>query len=468
MEAAGHRPPDANDEGVTVLRTTRGTCPVCIDIVDARVIVADGKVQLEKRCPEHGVNRALLSNHPGYYTELLDFYHGLIPESLPQRDFIIRLTARCNMRCPICLASSDQYGEQDLPADELRSFLEHRGERTKLDLMGAEPTLRDDLADIIRSASDNGHITALHTNGIEIADPATLERLVDAGLDEVHLQFDGFDEAHDMVIRGQPMVELRTRALDGLERHRLATDLVVTVLRGLNENQMEAVLDYAVEHPFVKEVFYLGCRPLGRASEDFADQCIVPDELIDDLERATGGRVNRADVKRFQKLYFALLAAFRVRKCFYIHHYMVVRSRSGYRPVSELIDLEYLERRCERFRGLIKRSRWLATAYLGLHSVLAIVKRGGWPLLVDGGILSLMLLLGFDLSKIKRRIILIGFITACDPWIHDQQVAANCGKGEVSTDVGVNDAGADANVARERLHLQLDRAQDGPGADAGD
>jgi len=137
-----------------------------------------------------------------------------------------------------------------------------------------------------------------------------------------------------------------------------------------------------------------------------------------------------------------------------------VRNRTGYRPVSDLIDLEYLERHCDRFRSLIKRSRWLATAYLGLHSVLAIVRKGGWPLLVDGGILSLMMLLGFDLSKIKRRIVLIGFITACDPWIHDQQIAANCGKGEVATDIGVNDAGADANVARERLHLRLDRARD--------
>ncbi len=462
MDPHDHRPDRDDGSDVEVLRVTRGTCPICVDVVDARVIVADGKVQLEKNCPEHGVNRALLSEHPGYYSELLDYYHDLMPESLPQRDFIIRLTARCNMRCPICLASSDQYNEEDLSADDLRSFLKRRGGRAKLDLMGAEPTLRRDLPEIIREAGANGHITALHTNGIEIADPETLEQLVEAGLDEVHLQFDGFDDGHDMVIRGQPMADLRQRVLEGLERHKLATDLVVTVLRGLNENQMEAVLDYAAAHPFVKEVFYLGCRPLGRASEDFAEQCIVPDELIDDLERATDGRINRRDVGRFQKLYFALLAAFRVRKCFYIHHYMVVRDRNGYRPVSDFIDLEYLERRCDRFRGLIKRSRWLATAYLGFHSVLAILRKGGWPLLIDGGILSLMLLFGFDLSKIKRRIILIGFITACDPWIHDQQIAANCGKGEVATDIGINDAGADANVARERLHLSLDRArQDG-------
>jgi len=103
------------------------------------------------------------------------------------------------------------------------------------------------------------------------------------------------------------------------------------------------------------------------------------------------------------------------------------------------------------------------TAYLGFSSVVAILRKRGLPLLVDGAVLSLMLLLGFDLSRLKRRVILIGFITACDPWIHDQQIAANCGKGEVATDIGVHDAGADANVARERLHLRLDRTGGGAG-----
>ncbi len=458
---AAAAPPD----GVT-LRTTRGTCPVCVELVDARVVEADGQVLLEKSCPRHGRHRALLSRAPRYFEELLEFYHDVLPASLPQRDFILRLTARCNMRCPICLASADDYQEEDLPLAELERFLVSRGRRLKLDLMGAEPTLRRDLEDILRLARRGGHITALHTNGIEIQDPERLGRLVAAGLDEVHLQLDGFSDEHDLVLRGRPMRAVRERVLASLERHGVATDLVVTVLRGLNESQMEPVLAYAAAHPFVKEVFYLGCRPLGRATEEFKDGCVAPDELVDDLERETGGRVRRDDVRVFQKLYFCLLAAFRVRKCLYIHHYLVVRSAGGYRPVAELVDLAYLEPHLERFRRLLRRSRALAAPYLLFHAAVAVLRRRGWPLLVDGALLSLMLLLGFDLSRIKRRVILIGFITACDPWIHDVEVAANCGKGEVAGDVGTHEAGADANVARERLHRsgQLPRRAPGHGA----
>ena len=439
-----------------VLRTSTGTCPVCVARVPARVLVAEGEVLLEKRCPEHGDKRVLLSRHPRYFSELMDFFHAVMPESLPQRDYILRLTARCNMKCPICLASSDQYDERDLTLDQLRQFMADKGKRMKLDLMGTEPTLRDDLDQIIALAKRQGHITALHTNGINIADPEKLRPLVEAGLDEVHLQFDGFEDEHDMVLRGQPMAATRKKVLAALKQHGMATDLVVTILRGLNEDQMEKVLDYAAGEPFIKEVFYLGCRVLGRATEQFADQSVAPDELIDDLEERTNGRINREDIRIFQKIYFSLLSAFRVRKCLYIHHYIVLRTKDGWRPVSDFIDLPYLEPHLDRMPALLKKSRAAALSYLGFHGLRAVIRKKGYPLLADGLILNLMLLLGFDLSRIRRKLILIGFITACDPWIHDQEISDNCGKGELSNDEGLHESGADANVAREQTHRRLD------------
>ncbi len=439
-----------------VLRDSTGTCPTCVKRVPARVLVADGEVLLEKNCPEHGAKRVLLSKHPRYYAELMEFFHAVMPESLPQRDYILRLTNRCNMQCPICLASSDEYDESDLTLDQLRMFMAEKGKRMKLDLMGTEPTLRPDLDQIIALAKREGHITALHTNGINIADPERLRPLVEAGLDEVHLQFDGFEDEHDMVLRGQPMAATRQKVLASLKQFGVATDLVVTILRGLNEDQMEKVLDYAAGEPFIKEVFYLGCRILGRATEQFADQSVAPDELIDDLEERTKGAINREDIRIFQKIYFSLLAAFKVRKCLYIHHYIVLRTDDGWRPVSDFIDLPYLEPHLDRMPALLKKSRAAALSYLGFHGVRAVMRKKGYPLLADGLILNLMLMLGFDLSQIRRKLILIGFITACDPWMHDQEISDNCGKGELSNDEGLQESGADANVAREHTHRRLD------------
>ena len=56
---------------------------------------------------------------------------------------------------------------------------------------------------------------------------------------------------------------------------------------------------------------------------------------------------------------------------------------------------------------------------------------------------------GMNLRHVPRRFLLVGFITACDPWNFDAQVAVNCGKGELSADGGFVESGAVANVRRE-------------------
>jgi MoaA/NifB/PqqE/SkfB family radical SAM enzyme len=50
---------------------------------------------------------------------------------------------------------------------------------------GGEPTLRDDLLDILAHAEINGQVTGLLTNGLRLADSAYFEQLVRTGLDHV-------------------------------------------------------------------------------------------------------------------------------------------------------------------------------------------------------------------------------------------------------------------------------------------
>jgi len=429
-------------------------------MVESRVVVKEGSVYIEKHCPEHGVNSGLLSNSADYYQDLMSFYFKVMEKSNPQRDYILRLTAKCNMECPICLASANDYQEKDLGLKDIQQFFKGR-KKVKLDLMGAEPTCRDDLENIIRWANDNGHITALHTNGILIGDSDYFKKLVDAGLKEAHLQFDSFEAGHDMIIRGRGMESEKMMALDSLGKFSIPTDLVVTVLRGLNENQMGKILDFATTEGFIKEVFYLGCRRLGRATDDFADSAYAPDELIDILADQTNNKISRDSIRVFQKLYFSILAILKIRKCFYIHHYLVFRKKDGWRPIDNFMDFNFLEPRLDRFGNMFKKSKILSTIYLGFSVLASIIKKGGFSIIYEVSTLAMMLLLGFDLSKVKRKSVLLGFITACDPWIYDKAVSDNCGKGEVSTDEGFHDSGADANVGRERSHRTIDIGKDG-------
>ncbi|MBN2054670.1 hypothetical protein JW905_07095, partial [bacterium] len=233
----------------------------------------------------------------------------------------------------------------------------------------------------------------------------------------------------------------------------------------VNERDMRAVLELAAQpgNQFIKEVFYLGCRYLGRATEFSYEHCLMPDEVIDSFERQFEGRITRRDIMRFQKLYFAFLHFWAVRKCFYVQHYLVLRDgRGGITPVNEVIDLAAMEPRLDRYRRLASRWPWLARAYLVAALAPFALNPRFLGLLREALKLKLLLYLGFDLAKLSSKTILLGFITACDPMILDVQLAANCGKGEVSMDLGRQEAGAWANVMREKCFLDRSHPITGP------
>jgi hypothetical protein len=432
------------------IRTTHAICPACMKCVPAQVREEEGEIRLVKECPVHGISRVFLSSHPDYHRDLDRFYFSVMRRSHPQRDYILRLTERCNLECPICLAGANQDVLADFSLDDVRR-LTRRYRRTKFDLMGCEPTLMDSLPDIIREIAASGNISALHSNGLALEDPAYVARLKAAGLDEVHLQFDGFDDEAYRTIRGRHLLEGKRKAFANLAEHRIPVDLVMTILAGVNEKEILPVLEFGLRHPNVKEVFFLGCRMLGRAAGGFEARQLLPDQVIDLLERATAGRIHRDDVRRFQKLYFALLAVFGVRKCLYIQHYLLLRNRDGsYRTLSECIDLKRLEPALERFRQRMDHGR-RRTAAAGLlwDGLPVLLAPRALPLMSEFGALLLLMALGFNLRRVRRRSVLLGYITACDPLIYDTAVAENCGKGEVSRDLGIQESGALANVLRE-------------------
>ena len=64
---------------------------------------------------------------------------------------------------------------------------------------GGEPTLRDDLPDLIAHAEKIGQVTGLLTDGLKLADKVFLENLLQTGLD--HLLFI-LDPDNKLVLEG--------------------------------------------------------------------------------------------------------------------------------------------------------------------------------------------------------------------------------------------------------------------------
>ena len=341
-----------------VIRKTKGVCTRCLGEVPAAVVERDDGVYLDRTCPDCGFESVPISLHPWYQKGLDEFYFSLMDRDLPQRDHIVRLTEKCNLNCPICLASANDYQVPDLDPEVLLEFARSR-RRQKFDLMSAEPTLREDLPDLIRKLKRMGHITALHTNGLKIAKVDYLKTLLDAGLDEVHLQLDGFEDATHQALRGRPLTEIKARALENLDRFNVATDLVMVIKPGLNEHEIPAMYKYALEHPFVRELFFLGLRSLGKARDEQWQDCLTPDQVIDLVEDTLGEGFSRKAVFRFQKLYFAILSLLGVRKCLYVQHYLVCRENGDGVPIGQWFDWEPVEKHLDRLPSIHKKKRSL-------------------------------------------------------------------------------------------------------------
>jgi sulfatase maturation enzyme AslB (radical SAM superfamily) len=434
-----------------ILRKTKSVCQVCLKEVEAQLQEKQGEVFLVKNCLEHANVDVRLSSHADYYIPLDKFYFSVMTHELPQRDYLVRLTEKCNLKCPICLASSDEFARPDYTLEEFKAFLATKKRKLKIDLISAEPTLREDLPEFFKAAKAGGHIVALHTNGIKLANFNYLKSLKDAGMDEVHLQFDGFSDETNIKLRGQPLAKIKMQALENLQKLDIATDIVMVVAPGVNEAEIAPMLEFCASRLFIKELFFLGLRSLGRARDTQHSGCLMPDEVIDLVEAASKGMVKRFNIMRFQKLYFALLSLLKVRKCFYVQHYILLRKANKYAFLEELFDWDKVDKHLDKLPGLsgsFSRAWWLlglvakVLTFKSFTFVLAFIK------------LKVRLWLGFDISKISGSTLLLGFITACDPFIMDYDIARYCGKGEISTDVKYEDSGAWANIKRERLWLK--------------
>ena len=114
----------------------------------------------------------------------------------------LALTYRCNNACPHCYNARERsYPEMDTASwkeiiDRLWAL-----EIPHVVFTGGEPTLREDLPELIAHAESRGQITGLNTNGRRLADPAHVQSLIDAGLDHVQVTLEShLPEVHDRMV----------------------------------------------------------------------------------------------------------------------------------------------------------------------------------------------------------------------------------------------------------------------------
>lgn len=305
-----------------LLSETESVCPVCLRTLVAQRVAEDDNIYLIKLCPEHGLFKTILWRGLESYRQWgkrdsraarppvceTTAKHGcphdcgLCPDHLQHTCCVLlEVTQRCNIKCPICFASAaDDNTDPSLAEIEswLRLLLAH-GSKVNIQFSGGEPTMRDDLPEIIMLACSLGFdFLQLNTNGIRLAKEAGYaQRLADAGLDCVFLQFDGVSDKVYQRIRGARLLDLKIAAIDQCTKAGLGVVLVPTLVPGVNVGEIGNIVDFALARvPAVRAVHFQPISYFGRypAPPADADRITLP-EVMDEIEVQTGGLVHAAD-----------------------------------------------------------------------------------------------------------------------------------------------------------------------------
>jgi uncharacterized radical SAM superfamily Fe-S cluster-containing enzyme len=263
---------------MNVIKNTKTICPDCLKVLDATIFEADGKVFIKKECSEHGQFQELYWSDYKQYLRAENFRSegegvenprtktqkgcpydcGICPEHKSHTALaIIDVTNRCNLACPVCFANASAAGYVYEPTKEqVTGMLENlRANKpvaaTALQFSGGEPTIRNDLFELVRKAKELGfrHVE-VNTNGVRLSQSVEYaKKLKESGVSTVYLQFDGLTSEIYKYIRGLDLLNIKMKALQNMREAGIhSVVLVVTLIKGVNDTQLGDIVDFAVKN----------------------------------------------------------------------------------------------------------------------------------------------------------------------------------------------------------------------------
>lgn len=304
---------------------TVSLCPECLNRISASRVSENGNVYLEKECPEHGPFKTLIwrgtlqdyDDWGSYGEEAVGPLKsitpvrdgcpndcGLCPEHMANAcTMVMNVTRRCNLKCPVCFASSKMETAHELDLETIGRMYERVLEVTGLptiQLSGGEPTVRDDLPEIVALGKQIGfqHIM-VNSNGVRIAkDRDYVRRLAEAGVGTIYLQFDGVTDDVYRYTRGADLFYVKERVIRNCHDFHLGVVLVPTLVQGVNDQQLGDIIRFAKDRvPTVRGVHFQPISYFGRYPRPPRDEdrITIPD-LIQGLEMQTNGEIRKENL----------------------------------------------------------------------------------------------------------------------------------------------------------------------------
>jgi uncharacterized radical SAM superfamily Fe-S cluster-containing enzyme len=295
-------------------------------VVDAEVFEDQEKIMIKKTCPEHGEFENTYWQNRDAYLYAADYDYegdgienprtsvegecplncGLCPEHESQTVLgLIDVTNRCNLRCPICFANAAVSNYLYEPSyEEIREMLRNLRANQPvptpaIQYAGGEPTVRKDLVELVKLAREEGFShTQIATNGIKLAkDPELAQKLKDATLNTVYLQFDGVTEEPYIKSRGRNLLPIKLEAIENCRKADLGIVLVPTLVKGINDDQVGDIIRFAIENlDIIRGVNFQPISFAGRTPADEVEKQRITIPLFQGLvDKQTEGKIGTDD-----------------------------------------------------------------------------------------------------------------------------------------------------------------------------
>ncbi|MFB6069945.1 MAG: tetraether lipid synthase Tes [Halanaeroarchaeum sp.] len=309
----------------TVVKITRSLCPGCVAegrhdemIVPMVVYEHEGEIRLAKECTDHGVVRDVYWSDADLYWRAQDWQetgnHLDTAHTTPEEGVTcptdcglcplhsshtglgnVTVTNRCDLSCWYCFF----YAHEDDPIyeptiNEIREMAERMAAEepignNAIQITGGEPTIREDIVEVVETVSDVVEHVQLNTHSGRLAGDVDLaKRLREAGVDTIYTSFDGVDPDVNAKNFWEMPEAIRTYREAGL-----ATVLVPTLIGGHNLDQVGDIVRFAAANSeTVRGVNFQPVSLVGRMPDhERRKQRVTIPDAIHAIEEKTDGQI---------------------------------------------------------------------------------------------------------------------------------------------------------------------------------
>jgi tetraether lipid synthase len=258
--------------------------------IKAVITEKDGKIVMMKDCPIHGHFEDVMAIDPAFFKHLEESFPGSDIRSHNDEKLhnhgsstikygrgsvlTVDLTNRCNMMCDPCFMDANQVGfVHELTWDEIKTMLDNAitlkpKRQMSVQFSGGEPTMSPYFLDAVRYAKKVGYNSVqAATNGIEFAKSKEFAKAAfEAGLRYAYLQFDGIGNAANSHRLVGNLFDVKLRAIENLWSAGVDIVPVITIVNGINNEQVGRVIQFALDNP--RKINFLSFQPVSFTGRD--------------------------------------------------------------------------------------------------------------------------------------------------------------------------------------------------------